>query len=114
MEFSMALSMPSWTVFHGDAALPKLVPVKLPSTYSMASSFGTSPHGAGPHPAIARQEVSPGTAIMPGPHGEAGKIGSQPIAPSCTKPAPQPPGGTPAGTQVPVSSGPQPGAHPRV
>src|SRR5262245_26744504 len=70
-----------------------------------------SPHVPEPHGATSRHTVSPVAAMSPGAHGSFGKMGSQPRSPSCTKPAPQPSGGTPAGMHTPSSRNHSPGGQ---
>src|SRR5262245_20797516 len=70
-----------------------------------------SPHVPGAQGAISRHTVSPGTAMSPGGHGASGKMRSQPRSPSCTKPSPQPSGGTPAGMHTPSSRSHSAGGH---
>src|SRR5262245_23002258 len=70
-----------------------------------------SPHFPDAQGATSRHVVSPGTAMSPGAQGVSGRMGSQPRSPSCTKPSPQPSGGTPARMQVPSSRSHSPGEH---
>src|SRR5262245_15383485 len=102
----------AWMLVQGLSALPSLSRlVYARSTYSVVGSTGMPPNAPAAHGATSQQRVSPGTAMRPRAQIALGRTGSQPRSPSCTKPSPQPPGGTPAAMQVPASSAHSPGGQ---
>src|SRR5262245_5186015 len=112
MAPGVAALIAAWMLVQGLSALPSLsIPEYIASTCSLSGSIGISPQRPAAHGATSRHWRSPGTAMKPGAHGSEGSTASQPRSPSCTKPSPQPSGGTPAGMQLPSSRNHSPGGH---